>query len=141
MLQVYHGLELIEVLPEVRRHPSFKLLLGRLYNSGVKVVALQQSFGVDPKTMQRWGHALHSFGPEQLAQVLAGRSRHRKFTPEIRTFVTLRFGEIYRLNREGYSQRLRTEIKAVFGVELSGECLRPLLQDLKNMRTGSCRES
>ena len=129
-LHVYYGAELLEVVPEDRQHPAFKLLLGRLYNAGLKATCLQQSFGVDRKTMQRWGRALQSEDPQQLVQALAGRGP-RKLTPEIRAFVTMRFPQIYGRSRAGYSQRVRGEIHAVFGVQLSGECLRPLFKQLK----------
>ena len=43
----------------------------------------------------------------------------------------MRFPDIYQDSRAGYSQRLRTEIQRVFGVRLSGECLRPLLKGLR----------
>jgi hypothetical protein len=46
---------LLEVVPEGRQHPAFKLLLGRLYHAGIQATSLQQSFGVDRKTMPRWG--------------------------------------------------------------------------------------
>ena len=130
-LHVYYGAELLEVVPEDRRHPAFKLLIGRLYNAGVKGLALRQNFRVDRKTMRRWGQALQSEDPEQLVQALAGRGGQRKLTREIRAFVTVRFPEIYGRSRACYSQRLRAEIKAVFGVTLSGECLRPLLKSLR----------
>ena len=130
-LHVYYGAELLEVMPEDRQHPAFKLLVARLYNAGVKVSALQRSFKVDPKTMQRWGQALQSGEAEQLVRALAGRGGHRKLTAEIRSFVRVRFPEIYEQSRPGYSQRLRAEIQRVFGVRLSGECLRPLLKSLR----------
>ena len=130
-LHVYYGAELLEVVPEDRRYPAFKLLIGRLYNAGVKGLALQQSFRVDRKTMRRWGQALQSEDPEQLVRALAGRGGQRKLTAEIRAFVTVRFPEIYGQSRARYSQRLRAEIVAVFGVALSGECLRPLLKSLR----------
>jgi len=130
-LHVYYGAELLEVVPEDRQHPAYKLLIGRLFNAGVKQLALQRSFGVDRKTMQRWGRALQSEDPERLVRVLAGRGGPRKLTPEIRAFVVLRFPKLYSQSRTGYSQQLRTEIATVFGVRLSGECLRPLLKQLK----------
>lgn len=130
-LHVYYGAELLEVVPEERQHPAFKLLVARLYNAGIKGVALQRSFRVDRKTMQRWGRALQSGEAEQLVRALAGRGGHRKLTPEIQSFVRVRFPEIYQQSRAGYSQRLRTEIQRVFGVRLSGECLRPLLKALR----------
>lgn len=130
-LHVYYGAELLEVVPEDRQHPAFKLLMARLYNAGVKGVGLQRHFQVDRKTMQRWGRALQSGDAEQLVRALAGRGGQRKLTPEIRSFVRVRFPEIYQQSRAGYSQRLRTEIQRVFGVRLSGECLRPLLKGLR----------
>jgi len=130
-LHVYYGAELLEVVPEDRQHPAFKLLVGRLYNAGVKALELQRRFGVDRKTMQRWGQALQSGDAEQLVRALAGRGGHRKLTPEIRSFVRVRFPEIYQQSRFDYSQRLRGEIQRVFGVKLSGECLRPLLKTLR----------
>jgi hypothetical protein len=130
-LHVYYGAELLEVVPEDRQHPAFKLLVARLYNAGVNGLALQRSFHVDRKTMQRWGRALQSGDAEQLVRALAGRGGHRKLTPEIRSFVCVRFPEIYEESRAGYSQRLRAEIERVFGVRLSGECLRPLLKSLR----------
>jgi hypothetical protein len=130
-LHVYYGAELLEVVPEERQHPAFKLLVARLHNAGVKGSVLQHSFKVDRKTMQRWGQALQSGDAEQLVRALAGRGGHRKLTPEIRSFVRVRFAEIYDQSRAGYSQRLRAEIQRVFGVGLSGECLRPLLKSLR----------
>jgi hypothetical protein len=130
-LHVYYGAELLEVVPEDRHHPAFKLLVARLYNAGVKGVELQRRFRVDRKTMQRWGQALQSGNAQQLVRALAGRGGHRKLTPEIESFVRLRFPEIYQQSRAGYSQRLRAEIQRVFRVNLSGECLRPLLKPLR----------
>ena len=130
-LHVYYGAELLEVVPEEGRHAAFKLLVGRLFNAGVKGTALRRCFGVDRKTMQRWGRALQSVDPEQLVRALAGRGGHRKLTAEIQSYVRMRFCEIYQQSHAGYSQRLRGEIQRVFGVELSGECLRPLLKSLR----------
>jgi hypothetical protein len=73
-LHVYYGAELMEVVPEDRQHPAFKLLIGRLYNAGVKGLALQRTFGVDRKTMQRWGQALAKRGPGAVGPGL-GRPR------------------------------------------------------------------
>ena len=92
---MYYGAELLEVVPEDGRHAAFKLLLGRLFNAGVKGTALRRCFGVDRKTMQRWGQALQSGDAEQLVRALAGRGGHRKLTPEIQSFVRMRFPEIY----------------------------------------------
>ena len=52
LLHVYYGLELLEVVPADRNAPSFKMLLGRLYNAGVNRRILQETFGIDLKTIQ-----------------------------------------------------------------------------------------
>ncbi len=94
-LQVYYGHELLEVVGDDREQVGFKILVGRLYNAGLKIGCLQRQFEVDPKTMKRWGEALQSGDAETLGRVLAGRRWHRKLTREIRSFVRVRFFEIY----------------------------------------------
>jgi hypothetical protein len=67
----------------------------------------------------------------ELIRVLAGRSAGRKLTPVIEAFVRRRWPVVTERGDYGSSQRLRQEIEEIFGVELSGETLRPLLQELK----------
>ena len=133
-LHVYYGHELFEVVEDDREQVEFKLLVGRLYNAGLKKGRLEKQFEVDPKPMKRWGEALQSGDAETLARVLAGRSAHRKLTREIRSFVRVRFGQIYGESRYGYSKKIRGEIEEVFGVNLSGETLRPVFKELKEAR-------
>ena len=114
-----------------REQVGFKILVGRLYNAGLKIGCLQRQFEVDPKTMKRWGEALQSGDAETLGRVLAGRRWHRKLTREIRSFVRVRFFEIYEQSRYAYSKKIRGEIEEVFAVSLSGETLRPLFKELK----------
>ncbi len=130
-LQVYYGHELLEVVGDDREQVGFKILVGRLYNAGLKIGCLQRQFEVDPKTMKRWGEALQSGDAETLGRVLAGRRWHRKLTREIRSFVRVRFFEIYEQSRYAYSKKIRGEIEEVFAVSLSGETLRPLFKELK----------
>lgn len=130
-LHVYYGLELMEVIPDQREHLSYKLLVARLYNAGVKARTLQEVFDVDRKTMKRWGEALREGDPEKLIAVLAGRSRGKKITPEIEGFVRARFDSIYREYPRSYSAAIRKEIEEIFAVNLSGEALRPLFGQLR----------
>ena len=138
-LHVYYGLELMEVIPDQREHMSYKLLVARLYNAGVKALTLQEVFQADRKTMKRWGEALLEGEPEKLIAVLAGRSRGKKITPEIEGFVRARFDSIYQEHPRSYSVAIRKEIKQIFAVSLSGEALRPLFGQLRGKsghRTG-----
>jgi hypothetical protein len=74
-LHVYNGLELLEVVPADRNAPSFKMLLGRLYNAGLHRRVLQETFGIDLKSIQRWAAALRSPDGEKLVQVMEGDAK------------------------------------------------------------------
>ena len=74
---------------------------------------------------------LESGDPVELTRVLAGRQAKRKLTPGIHAFSRLRFSHIYPQNQRSYSQAIRAEIVEVFGIELSGESLRPLFGELR----------
>jgi len=128
---VYYGAQLLEIVRADREDPEFKLLVARLYNGEIRAKSLVKEFGIARKTMKRWGEALKSGDPDQLLQALRGRRGRRKLTPEIESYVRMRFASIYGESRYGYSERVRQELKEVFGVSLSGETLRPLLKQLK----------
>ena len=130
-LHVYYGLELLEVVSADRNEPSFKLLVGRLYNAGLNLRVLQQTFQTDGKTIQRWGRALRSRNAQELIRVLEGRRASRKLTPEITAYVRVRWPDLARKGLYGIGKRLRREIQSVFGVQLSQETLRPLMGELK----------
>ena len=138
-LLLFFGAELLERLPDDRDHVQYKLLVAQLYNARVNSRCLKETFGVDFKTMRRWGRALESGDADELVRVLAGRQAIRKFSLEIQAFVRMRFPHIYRDNRRSYSKVMREEINQVFGVNLSAETLRPFLGRLKN-RTPSGEE-
>ena len=133
-LHVYYGLELLEVVSAERNDPDFKLLVGRLANAGVSRRVLQQTFAVDPKTIQRWGRALRSHDAEELIRVLEGRRGSRKLSSEIQAYVRVRWPDMVKDGLYGIGKRLRQEIEKVFRVKLSQETLRPLLRELKRER-------
>lgn len=137
LLLVYYGLELLEVVSAKPQDPNYKLLVGRLYNAGVSVKALETTFQVDRKTMRRWGQALLSGDAKELVRVLEGRQRARKLTIEIQAYVRTRWPDLSAQGTYGITGRLRQEIKKVFGVELSAEALRPLVGTLKKKASQS----
>ena len=130
-LHVYYGLELLEVVPDDPEDPNFKMLVGRLYNAGLKLGVLEQTFQKDGKTIQRWGRALRSRNAEELIRVLEGRQASRKFSVEIQAYVRVRWAQLAGAGLYGIGKRLREEIASVFGVKLSPETLRPLMGELK----------
>ena len=70
-IHVYYGLEVLEVVPNDPRSPAYRLLGARLYNAGLRVRTLEAVFGLDRKTLRKWGLALRSGDRKWLAEVLA----------------------------------------------------------------------
>lgn len=124
-LLVYFGMSLLEVVDDDPNSPSFKLLLARLYNAGVKPQSLLKTFKISYTSLRRWGDALKTGESEKLISVLAGRQHPRKLTPEILSFSKARFYAIYPDNHYSYSKVIRQEILECFGKSISGESLRP----------------
>lgn len=58
LLLLLYGGELLEKLPDDRNHAQYKLMVAQLYNAGANSRYLREAFGVDFKTMRRWGRAL-----------------------------------------------------------------------------------
>jgi hypothetical protein len=136
-LHVYYGLELLEVVSAERNDPDFKMLVGRLANAGMSRRVLQLTFGVDPKTIQRWGRALRSRDASELIRVFAGRKASRKLTLPIQSYVRMRWPDLVKDGRYGIGKRLREEIRRVFNITLSQETLRPLLGELKRQHVSA----
>ncbi len=82
-IHVYYGLELLEVVPNDSHSPAYRLLGSRLYNAGLRVRTLETVFGLDRKTLRRWGTALRSGDRKWLIEVLKGRWGRRKLTLEM----------------------------------------------------------
>lgn len=136
-IYVYFGAALMEAISEDTSNPEFKLLIARLYNAGVKAKSITEKFGIARTTMKRWGDALKSGDADRLVAALSGQGAPRKLTPEILSFIKVRFLQIYQENHYNYSIIIRKEIKEIFGKEISSESLRPLFKELR----GSARVS
>ena len=130
-LLVFYGFELLEIIKNDPEDPAFKLLLARLYNAGVKLSALCESFEVDPKTVRRWGKALCQGDAAELVRVLEGRAAGRKRTLAVESFARLRWPDLVAQRSYGAVGRLLGEIQSVFGVELSRSAIKDLVRDLK----------
>jgi len=131
-LQVFFGAALMEVVVLAdKSKPELKLLIARLYNSGMPVKPITETFGIARTTMSRWGDALRSGDMELLMRALAGPGAPQKLTPEVRIFIEVRFPQIYKETHYNYSSLIRDEIKKIFGKDISSESLRPLFNELK----------
>ncbi|MGH8589774.1 MAG: hypothetical protein ACREXX_10725, partial [Gammaproteobacteria bacterium] len=118
-------------MPNDPQHSAYKLLVGRLYNAGLKVRVLEEVFQTDRKTIRLWGQALRSRDPEQLQRVLLGRETARKRTAAIEAYARQRWRPLQAGGWRNYRQKLGQEIREIFGISLSRESLRLLVKDLK----------
>jgi hypothetical protein len=134
-LHVYYGLERLEVVPAAVDHPAYRMLVARLYNADVKVAALEELFDLDHKTIRAWGLALDSGNPEALQRMLFGAPR--KLTPAIREFIAGRWPQLRAQRCRNHREVLQNEIKTYFGVSLSGESLRIMMNQLSGGQAGA----
>ncbi len=130
-IHVYFGFGLYEIVEDKKDNPELKLLLARLYNAGVKVKTLIEHFGFSYPTYKRWGEALKSGDEEKIYYAFGGQGGGKKLKPDIVAFIVHDFGHVYRRNKYSYSQEIRQDVKEVFGITLSSETARPLLNKLK----------
>ena len=113
------ALDFIEIVQNDSADPAFKLLLARLYNAKVKLSALCESFGVDPKTVRRWGKVLLQGDPAELVRVLEGRNACHKLTAAVEDSARWRWPDLVAQRSYGAVGRLLLEIQSVFGIEIS----------------------
>ena len=132
-IHVFYGLELFEVVPDDHDHMAFKMMVGRLYNAGVKVTTLEDTFNLDRKTIGSWGRAMRSRDPEVLQQVLLGRGASQKRTPAIDRYVVRRRSELLDEGCPEYRATLIREIETIFEVRLSGETIRKIVGGMKGL--------
>ena len=130
--QVYFGMSLFEAVENNKNNPELKLMLARLYNPGVKVKTLIKHFGFSYPTYKHWGDALKSGDEERLYWALSGQGGGgKKLKPDVVAFITHDFEHVYTRNKYSYGQEIRQDIKDVYQIEPSAECIRPLLGKLK----------
>ena len=136
-INVFYGLELLEVVPGDPEHPAYKMMVGRLANAKVRLATLEDVFEVDRKTIRSWGKAILSRDPDQLARVLLGRGVNQKRTPAIDKYVVRRWAELRAEGRPDYRATLAAEIESIFEVKLSGETLRQIVNDFRDNDTAT----
>jgi hypothetical protein len=134
-IEVFYGLELLEVVPEDPEHPAFKMMVGRLANAKLRLATLEDVFNVDRKTIRSWGKAILSRDLELLARVLLGRGANQKRTPAIDKHVVRRWAELRAEGRLDFRAALAKEIENIFEVKLSGETLRQIVNEFKEDST------
>lgn len=130
-IQVYYGAVLYEILPDDKENAEYKMMIARLFNSGVKAKSLIKHFGYCYKTLERWGDALKSGKAERILEAFSGQGAPKKITVEIVAFINHDFDQVYPRNKYSYSQEIRGHIKKIYNTEISSEALRPFFNKLK----------
>ena len=130
-LYILYGAELLSIVSLNTHNFERKIIIGILYNSGVKVKSLVEAFSLDKKTIKKIGDALKLDSPEETISILRGRENKKKLTEEVQAYIKMRFPTIYEGNKYSYSKAVLGEIKEIFGKEISSETIRPLLKELK----------
>lgn len=130
-IHVYYGASLLDVLKDSKDNAALKYMLARLYNAGVKTKSLIEHFGYSYPTYKRWGEALKSGDAEKIYLAFSGQGGNKKLTPDIVSFIIHDFSHVYPRNKNSYSKEIREDIKDVYGIDISPECIRPTLKMLK----------
>jgi transposase len=126
---LYYGLEMLERFPDRLDHFALRLCAGRLYNAGIKKRDIEQAFGMDIRTIARIADAMKEADPDRLFQILQGRQRARKLTPEIASFLREMVETALSLHPRSPSRYLRELVQRVYGVSLSAETIRHFLAE------------
>lgn len=116
----YIGVALLERVPISPEALGHKMLVGRLFNAGVKLRRLHKAFGHDNRTVRKWGEALKSGDVDVMVDAFVGRGHRKKTTPELIRYAR----QLYR-NRSSmglgrnYREVIISMIEEVFFVTIS----------------------
>ena len=105
------------------------ILVGLVGTTRVRRSAIAQAFGVNRCLVPRYAQELLSHGAEGVVQ--DGRGRKSKITPEIEGFVGREFRKLYRKSRRNFTAKLISKVKGAYGVELSRELIRQIIQPIR----------
>ncbi len=112
------------------------ILVGLVGATKVSRSAISKAFRINRCLVSRYTQELLSHGVEGVVQ--DGRGRKSKVTPEIEGFVGREFRKLYRKSRRNFTAKLISKVKAAYGVELSRELIRQIIQPIRaEMNSGA----
>ena len=114
------------------------ILVGLVGATKVSRSAIAKAFEINRCLVSRHTQELLSHGVEEVVQ--DGRGRKSKITPEIEGFVGREFRKLYRKSRRNFTAKLISKVKGAYGVELSRELIRQIIQPIRaEMNSGAQR--
>lgn len=115
---VYLGVALLERVSADPANLGRKMLIGRLYNGGVRLRSLHDKFGHDGRTAKKWGNALKSCDANEMAVAFSGRQASKKSTPALIAYVQQQYRHRASLGK-AYREKIILGVEEVFGVRIS----------------------
>ena len=140
-LAVYWGTAILQRVPRDSDSFVFKFLGAWLFNLRFRIGELEKCFGVTAKTLRRWGGALASGDMHRLHRAFSGPGAQAVLSADQEQYVRVRYRELKATCRN-YRITILKDLKRIWGVSPSGECLRRLFREEDELaKTGHCVES
>jgi transposase len=105
------------------------ILVGLVGATKVSRSAIAKAFGINRCLVPRYVREIMSRGVEGVVQ--DGRGRKGKITPEIERLVGREFRKLYGKSRKHFTAKLITKVKTAYGMELSRELIRQIIQPIR----------
>lgn len=137
--EVYIEVALLERVGVDPEEVSHKMLVGRLFNAGVSLRELAETFHHDGRTIKKWAAATLSADVDEMARAFAGRGGAGKVTPELIRYARQLYRERHLLGRN-YREVIIGRIHEVFRVTVSpttASCIFRAEKD-KEEQAGAC---
>ena len=134
MMEIYWGTSLLQRVPWDTSSFFARIMAGVLVNLGFPLVQLEECFPVCDKTLRKWGKALKAKTAEQMQALLSGHKERHRLSLEHQQYVQMRYDEL-KNNTANYRDQICDELLRYWGVEVSGELLRPLFREMDGMES------
>jgi transposase len=105
------------------------ILVGLVGATKISRSAIAKAFGINRCLVPRYVREVRSRGVEGVVQ--DGRGRKGKITPEIERFVGREFRKLYGNSGKHFTGKLITKVKTAYGVALSRELIRQIIQPIR----------
>ena len=105
------------------------ILVGLVGATKVSRSAIAKAFGINRCLVPRYVREIMSHGVQGVVQ--DGRGRKGKITPEIERLVGREFRKLYRSSRKHFTAKLIAKVKTAYGVDLSRELIRQIIQPIR----------
>ena len=129
---VYLGVALLERISTNANEIGYKMFIGRLYNSGVKLSVLTKRFPHDNRTIKKWGNALKTCDVDEMTKAFTGRKAAKKTTPEVIRYIHQQYKNRTHLGRD-YRRKIIMGVEEIFAIRLSPSLISQIFCSAKDI--------